>query len=547
MADITTKEQLEAAVTLVNSTQLFEALLKKLKLETFGLSNNYCIKVRSLLIDNKTWDKPELVDILWTQVQEDLISEARIQVEFLELELLEAEEKRLGIFNRFQDLRKQLQSTTLSTQDTTDLSTRFSQCEISLEDAESTVESLTTQLEKVRSTLSSLLDSRRPSSPPHFDIMAEGGALKALNIPQYFGEIAKDNLSARAWCKQVNSCMKLSGWDSARTAQFALLTLRSTAAVWANSRQDLDGKVFDKWEDLQELFLKRFHIKKTLAELSYLKSTLVQANNELVRDFWDRCITAQLLFDETWVDLPSTATKPEKDAFKQAKEQAHTHSVQLTFISGVNEAIRSKLLIDQCKTSEEILDLAERVESSVRDQKKVFTDTSKLEVATIRGGRGRGGFSRGRGPQRGRGTNSSTTTTTRLGVCFRCGDNSHYADTCPQKGQNTRGRGFRGRTSGGYFGRGRGTNPSRPFLRNTASINMGSHDDGDEPSSQSYHHLQQQQQSQSHSNGSRSQSHNNGSSKVGHSTQHDPVEQDIYQDPYLHISNAMVSLNPHAQ
>ena len=340
--------------------------------------------------------------------------------------------------------------------------------------------------------------------------MAENsGALKALNIPLFYGEIGKDSLSAKSWTRQVQSCMKLSGWDSAKTANFACLTLRGTAGIWANSKQELDSTVFNTWENLQKEFLNRFHIKKTLAELSYLKSTLVQAEKELVRDFWDRCVSAQLLFDETWGALADEATEGEKTAYEKAKKESHTKSVQLNFITGVHTAIRSRLVIEQCKTSEDLLDLAQRVEASIRDEKKIFTDTSKVEIAGIKGqpptrnqyqNRGRGFRGRGRG-----GGNSSNL---RNGSCYRCGDPGHWANFCPQKGvPNMRGRGNQFRGNRGSTWRGRGQN----FNANTASIHMNGNVVGE--NSQKEETQQQQQQQEE-------------------------------EDPYTQLTASMISLNP---
>lgn len=365
--------------------------------------------------------------------------------------------------------------------------------------------------------------------------MAEGGPLKAINIPQYYGESAKDNLSARAWTKQVSSCMKLSGWDSGKTSQFALLTLRSTAAIWANSRQELDPKIFDKWEDLQDHFLKRFHSKKTLAELSYLKSTLVQGSSEIIRDFWDRCISAQLLFDETWGELGDEATEDQKKAYKEAKAESHRKAVELNFVVGVNDQIRAKLIIDQCKTSEEMLDLAVRIESSIRDQKRIFTDTSKVEVAGIRGGpagRSRGG----RGGRGGRGRGNSGSPFFKPGTCYRCGDPSHFADKCGQKGPTTfRGRGNFSRGNRGFPFRGRGNYFGSMNDRTAASIHF--HGNSGENSSNflTAEEAQQQQQHQQHNSSSSSSTTNRATEQLG------------LDDPYAQLSNAMISLNPLAQ
>ena len=339
--------------------------------------------------------------------------------------------------------------------------------------------------------------------------MAENsGALKALNIPLFYGEIGKDTLSAKAWTRQVQSCMKLSGWDSAKTANFACLTLRGTAGIWANSKQELDSTIFNTWENLQKEFLNRFHIKKTLAELSYLKSTLVQAEKELVRDFWDRCVSAQLLFDETWGELAAEATNDEKTAYEKAKKESHTKSVQLNFITGVHTAIRSRLVIEQCKTSEDLLDLAQHVEASIRDEKKIFTDTSKVEIAGIKGQPppNRGQYqNRGRG-FRGRGRGNSSNL--KNGTCYRCGDPGHWANLCPQKGvPNIRGRGNYFRGNRGSNWRGRGQN----FNANTASIHMNGNVVGE--------------------------------NNLKEETQQQQLQQQEEEDPYDQLTSSMITLN----
>ena len=345
--------------------------------------------------------------------------------------------------------------------------------------------------------------------------MAENsGALKALNIPLFYGEIGKDSLSAKSWTRQVQSCMKLSGWDSAKTANFACLTLRGTAGIWANSKQELDSTVFNTWENLQKEFLNRFHIKKTLAELSYLKSTLVQAEKELVRDFWDRCVSAQLLFDETWGELAAEAPADEKTAYEKAKKESHTKSVQLNFIVGVHTAIRSRLVIEQCKTSEDLLDLAQRVEASIRDEKKIFTDTSKLEIAGIKGQPPHRGQNpnRARGFRaRGRGNGGGNSSHLKNGSCYKCGDPGHWANLCPQKGvPNIRGRGNYFRGARGSTWRGRGQN----FNANTASIHMN----GNVGENNSNEETQQQQQQQQ--------------------------QQQEEEDPYAQLTSSMITLNP---
>ena len=342
--------------------------------------------------------------------------------------------------------------------------------------------------------------------------MADQTTMKAINIPEFFGDPKKDTLTARAWCNQVVACQKLSEWAEDKTAQFALLRLRSVAASWANNQLSLDADAFSTWTKLQKGFFRRFAIRRTLAELAFLKNSLVMSELERVRDFFDRVVSCQIILDEDWEDLDDDATDEQKRIFKKAKEESQIRGVRLNFTSGVHEDIRKMLLIEKVKSNEELLELAERIESSVRDQKRIFNDTKHLEVAAAT-------TSRGRNANRGRGRGGRSSSFQKGdSKCFLCSSLEHWADRCPNRGQSqwrSRGRG-RGQFRGQFRGRGGFTQ----LNSRTASIGTSQYD-----SNETGHNgqltsnpIQQQQQQQQQSQ------------------QHKPSQSnDSAEDPYFHI------------
>ena len=533
------KEAIAELVSHIEKAEDLDVLVDQLQLHQIK-TDPTIIKVRSDISTHREWDKSGLTEFLWQQITNKIhdkssVEELQSELRTLDQDLEVCKKQKLVYAEDLYKVRQLLQDSSLSAEDRETLNVDLANTNKLNEELDIVIQSLKKQIEHKTLLVESLIV---PSAP--LRKMAEG-AIKALNIPNFFGDLAKDILSPKAWIKQVNSCMKLSGWDEAKTSAYAQLSLRSRAANWANACLEMDPECFDTWTKLQEQFLKRFYVKKTLAELSFLKANLVQAEKETVRDFFDRCVSTQLLLDEAWGELPATSTEDEKKAYAAAKKESHTKSVELNFITGVHEFIRSKLLIEQCKTTEEILDLAQRIEASKRDQQKIYTDTSKLEINAIRdvGGRGRN-TNRG-GGRGGRGTTSNR------GSCFRCGDPSHYADRCVAKGLNNRGRGRGGQNRGYLPNRGRG-NFSRPFYQSNFRVNEVT---GDNDHQQQQHYdPNSKQQLYDSSSKQQQQLYKSENPQTSSMQQNNSMELPGLDDPYLQLSNAMINLNtlnPHAQ
>ena len=349
--------------------------------------------------------------------------------------------------------------------------------------------------------------------------MANQASVKAVQIPEFFGDSKKDTLSSRAYINQVEACQKLSNWTDEQTASFTLLRFRNNCASWANNQISLDPTAFSTWPKLKKAFSDRFTIKRTLAELAFLKNSLVMTENESVRDFYDRVVSCQLILDEDWEELRADADAAEKTAYERAKKEAHNRGVRLNFTTGVTEEIRKLLVIEKLTTNSDLLEFASRIESSVRDQKRVFNDTKNLEVAATSSSRGKGDKSaqfRGRG-RGGVGNAQKNEANTR---CFICQSEFHWANKCRNKSRTQ----FRGRGRGRGFFRGRGgfNQSTRTASVEASHFNTHSEQQGGRTQNSSPYQQQQQENTQNSNN-----------------TNTD--------DPYFHLNQAMVDLNPYMQ
>ena len=190
--------------------------------------------------------------------------------------------------------------------------------------------------------------------------------------------------------------------------------------------------------------------------------------------------------------------------------ESHTRGVRVNFTAGVHPDIRKLLLVEKVKDNDELLELAERIESSVRDEKRIFNDTKQIEVAATTSSRGRG-FNKGQ--FRGRGNRNGNSTQKGESRCFLCQSLEHWADKCPNRGRSSRGRGF----NKGQF-KSRGGRGGYGQTSKTASVET--HHPVDHASSIKGDSQQQQQQQ--------------------------PPQLEDTADPYYHINQALVELNPYS-
>ena len=224
-------------------------------------------------------------------------------------------------------------------------------------------------------------------------------------------------------------------------------------------------------------------------------------------------MSCQIILDSDWPDLPDTASNDEKNIYEKARAESHTRGVRLNFTAGVSPDIRKQLLIEKIASNDELLEWAERIESSVRDQKRIFNDTKQLEISATTAFRGRPthrGQSRGRG---GRGGSSQKGESR----CFLCSSLDHWADKCPNRGRTQwrpRGRG-RGQTRGrGGYGQ----------STKTASIETNTYQANSD------------QEGHPHSSTSSQNNH--------HHHQQSSASAEDSENPYYHINQALVELNP---
>lgn len=273
-----------------------------------------------------------------------------------------------------------------------------------------------------------------------------------VSLPYFEPEDQK--ISPRAWLQLVELARMSAGtegegadkkyiWSDEQMIMNCILLFRSSASRWAEILLEKNAPELKKWDDFKKIFKKRFVKSLTLTEKIAL-TDLHQKHSETVSQFLDRCTNNLNLFFETeWesltvgettADLPWGApnTRITEDHVKISQNyyrQAINLQVRLLFASGLRPDIKKQTLMQPGETLEEILEVAKRVESSLKETKKEVNVTNIDEVSNLEDLEAaavnrKPPFK----PNPNRGPNVGNTNAG--GKCFYCGKGGHFKRDC---------------------------------------------------------------------------------------------------------------------
>lgn len=234
-------------------------------------------------------------------------------------------------------------------------------------------------------------------------------------------------------------------WSEQQTCTNAMLLLQGTAAKWIEHILETQGDEMKSWTKFKASFKERFVRSLTLTEKMNLRD-LRMSSTESCRDFYDRCNNnLNLFYDDEWETIvpgetvmgfpwenPSTTATPvmmTEVHDKRSKiyyEKARTIELRLAFASGLRESIKKQVLFQESTTVQEILKIAQRVESGLKELKKsdiasVAVDENEEEEVDV----GAVNFRKKGRKQLGAGKFGKTPF-----KCFYCHKPGHYKNKC---------------------------------------------------------------------------------------------------------------------
>ena len=273
-------------------------------------------------------------------------------------------------------------------------------------------------------------------------------AVRGVSVPEWWGEPLKDRCSIQGWIKQVDSAATLAEWNDERTAKLAYLSLRGKSMQWALNQTYDDPNKWNTWNGAGGLKLalqNRYTRRQTLSEITSLRESLLQGQNELVVDYYDRVHTTNYLIDsQQWEPVVLNQAGDNNQAVendKLSRKKHHKINVMNDFAHGLREDIKSLVMIQDPQTPDDMLAVSLRVEASLNDRMKNSQNTQLLQVQAIRNNPNN---DRSRFIKR----NKENDT------CHNCGKKGHWAPECEEpRRQNFMGSRGRGRGRNGRGGR----------------------------------------------------------------------------------------------
>jgi hypothetical protein len=219
---------------------------------------------------------------------------------------------------------------------------------------------------------------------------ANVGMSSKIVIPYY--NPAKSEISAKAWMGYVEMARDSAGnnasgdpnWTEKQTVTNAMLLLQGTANTWVEHILESKGEELRSWAKFKKSFRERFIRSLTLTEKMNLRD-LKMTGSESCRDFFDRCNNnINLFFEDEWQTLILNDQNPgipwnEPNVVvtaahiltsKRFHDKAKDIELKLAYVTGLKESIKKQVLFQQAETLDEILKIAQRVESGLREIKK---------------------------------------------------------------------------------------------------------------------------------------------------------------------------------
>ena len=234
--------------------------------------------------------------------------------------------------------------------------------------------------------------------------LKNNGLTSKISIPHF--DPACNKITAEAWIAYVDLARESAGfkmkkvgeganerevkdynWTEPMTCTNAMLLLQGTANKWGVHLLKSKSEALIKWSVFKKMFKERFIQSLTLNEKMNLRDLKMTAI-ESCRDFYDRCSNnMDLFYENEWENIEKTEDvevgrlTPWEDPGKAITDLIVKRSeiflrktkdieLRLAFAAGLKESIKKQVLFQETDSLSEILKVAQRIESGLKELKK---------------------------------------------------------------------------------------------------------------------------------------------------------------------------------
>jgi len=196
---------------------------------------------------------------------------------------------------------------------------------------------------------------------------------RATDIPLFFGNKAKDTISARLLLARINRAAQIANWDQARKLDNFYMILRETAVTWWEDLEE-EGVNVANWDTVSAEFLAAYEPKYTAKTTCTNFQELIQRQGEGAHDYYLRVCDAFKRMCEAKADDMYTvrlaADAAAADVKKEGIQDSERFFKHQLFLAGLKDDLRHKVMEAGKERLRESMRLAVELEVIHHDRKR---------------------------------------------------------------------------------------------------------------------------------------------------------------------------------
>lgn len=247
----------------------------------------------------------------------------------------------------------------------------------------------------------------------------------ADRLPTFFGDKAKDTLSAEDWASRAIALQQSAAWSNEKAVNECRLALRGRAAVWYAGLKYCRSHLFSDFLEFISAFRRDHDVQQKPEDLLLEFAELKQQPNERVTEFYNRCVylVMRRLDIIPRIQLPASLTNNQGvvmipnflEELRNFREECYQAFSDVTllhyFLGGLKPEIRGRLLEKCCQSHDEAKHQANLIQQAMESQaNKTIHAPQVFQAADGHGGsvnatsnnQGNGN-NRGKGKKKGKG------------------------------------------------------------------------------------------------------------------------------------------------
>lgn len=203
-------------------------------------------------------------------------------------------------------------------------------------------------------------------------------------LPEFFGDISKDTVTASGFVRRVEVAKKAAGWSDTKAVSHMRLALTGKAEQWFEVMLDRSNPTWE--EDLDAVttaFIMRFEPSAVGARTLASVKDMHQKATDSVQDFADRLMKLAIQWRRACT-LPDTIEDNEAKMYARIGMRALAEHILLTlFTCGLKETVKATVMKRCPATFDEALNIALDYEAGMENLKRNGEEPKGVKISPV--------------------------------------------------------------------------------------------------------------------------------------------------------------------